>query len=198
MKKLIILITLAVLMLAYFPEVQGKSQNADIKNEIKGGHHNTIATNVNQVSQIANKNNVPYGQLKKVASNDWVNKNNGFSLSQSMNVQNQIFGGHHNKIAVDGHQVALLDAAGSGGDGGSENNSTAMGNLSQMLNIQNQIFGGHHNMILLNSEQVAEISALSPGNLSQAASIFNQITGGHHNIIVVGSSQLAWLNSTTN
>lgn len=192
MKKFIILITLAVLMLAYFPEVQGKSQNADIKNEIKGGHHNTIATNVNQVGEIANKNNVPYGQLKKVASDGWVSKNNGFSLSQSMNVQNQIFGGHHNTIAVDGRQAAVLDAA------GSLNNSTAMGNLSQMLNTQNQIFGGHHNMILLNSEQVAKISALSPGNLSQAASIFNQITGGHHNIIVVGSSQLAWLNSTTN
>lgn len=192
MKKFIILITLAVLMLAYFPEVQGKSQNADIKNEIKGGHHNTIATNVNQVGEIANKNNVPYGQLKKVASDDWVSNNNGFSLSQSMDVQNQIFGGHHNTIAVDGRQAAVLDAA------GSLNNSTAMGNLSQMLNTQNHIFGGHHNMILLNSEQVAKISALSPGNLSQAASIFNQITGGHHNIIVVGSSQLAWLNSTTN
>jgi hypothetical protein len=193
-------------MLAFFPEVQGKSQNAEIKNGIEGGHHNTIVTNVDQVSQIANKNNIPYGQVKKIASDELESGNSGFGLSQNMNVQNQIQGGHHNKILVDGKQTATLDASGAesnstaAGDGTTAGNSTTAGNfsLSQVLNTQNQIFGGHHNMILLSSIQVAEINALSLGDLSQEANIYNQIAGGHHNVIVVGSSQLASLNSTAN
>jgi hypothetical protein len=153
MKKLIILITLAVLMLAYLPEIQGKSQNADIKNEIKGGHHNAIVTNVDQVSQIANKNNVPYGQLKKAGGVDWVSENARFGLSQNMNIQNQIAGGHHNMIAVNGRQVAVLGAL------GSANNSTTTGNLSQVLNTQNQIIGGHHNVIVVGSSQLAWLNS---------------------------------------
>ncbi len=189
-------------MLAFFPEVQGKSQNADIKNGIEGGHHNTIVTNVDQISQIANKNNIPYGQIKKIASDELGSGNSGYGLSQDMNIQNQIQGGHHNKILVNARQTAALDASAAetnstaAGDGTTTGNSTATGNLSQTLNTQNQIFGGHHNMILLSSIQVAEINALSLGSLSQDASIYNQIAGGHHNVIVVGSSQLAWLNST--
>lgn len=180
-----------MLMLA-FPGVEGKSQNAEVKNEIKEGHHNTIVANVDQVSQIANKNNVPYGQLKKIASDDSTSPGSGTGLSQNMNVQNQIAGGHHNTIAVNGRQSAVLDAM------GLANNSTTALNLSQTLNTQNQITGGHHNMILLSSSQVALISGLSPGNLSQAANIYNQIAGGHHNVIVVGNNQLAWLNSSPN
>lgn len=204
MKKFIILIALAVLLLAFFPEVQGKSQSANVKNEIDGGHHNTIVTNVDQISQIANKNNIPYGQIKKIASDKSGSGNSDFGLSQNMNIQNQIGGGHHNKILANGQQAAALDASGAetnstaAGNSTTTGNGTTTGNLSQMLNTQNQIFGGHHNMILLSSVQVAEISALSPGNLSQAANIYNQIAGGHHNVIVVGSSQLAWLNSTAN
>ncbi|MDM7912631.1 MAG: hypothetical protein QUS09_05985, partial [Methanotrichaceae archaeon] len=169
--------------MAFFPEAQGKSQNAVVKNGIDGGHHNTIVTNVDQISQIANKNNMPYGQIKKIASDEWGSGNSDYGLSQNMNIQNQIGGGHHNKILVNGKQTATLDAS------GAETNSTAAGNstttenlsLSQMLNTQNQIFGGHHNMILLSSIQVAEINALSLGNLSQEANINNQIEGGHHN-----------------
>jgi hypothetical protein len=212
LKKLIVLVALAVLMLAFFPEVQGKSQNADVKNGIEGGHHNTIVTNVDQVSQIANKNNIPYGQVKKIASDEWGSGNSGYGLSQNMNIQNQIEGGHHNKILVNGKQTAALaalaaetnsTAAGDGtttGNNTTADNSTTTGNLSlsQMLNTQNQIFGGHHNMILLSSIQVAEINALSLGNLSQEANIYNQIAGGHHNVIVVGSSQQASLNGTAN
>lgn len=199
-----ILVALAVLMLAFFPEVQGKSQNANVKNEIDGGHHNTIVTNVDQLSQIANKNNVPYGQIKKIASDEWGSGSAGFGLSQDMNIQNQIQGGHHNKILVDGRQAAVLGALASETNGTAADNnvtagnSTATGNfsLSQKLDTQNQIFGGHHNMILLSSIQAAEINALSLGNISQDANIYNQIAGGHHNVILVGSSQLAWLNST--
>jgi hypothetical protein len=189
-----ILITLAVLMLAFIPEIQGKSQNAEIKNEIEGGHHNTIVASVDQVAQIANKNNVPYGQLKKIADDGSgpANGNSGFDLSQNMDIQNKIAGGHHNTIAVNGRQAAALGAM------GPANNSTTTINLSQTLNTQNQITGGHHNLIMLSSSQVALISELYPGNLSQAANIYNQITGGHHNVIVVGSNQLAWLNITEN
>ncbi len=193
-----ILLALAVLMLAFFPDVQGKSQKADIKNEIKDGHHNTIVTNVNQISQIANKNNVPYGQIKKIAGDNWGSGNAGFGLSQGMNIQNQIQGGHHNKILVDARQTAALGALASETDSATAGNNTTAGNLSQILNAQNQIFGGHHNMILMSSVQVAEINALGIGDLDQAANIYNQIAGGHHNVILVGSSQLAWLNSTAN
>ncbi len=192
MKKLMILIAIALLMLAIFPEVQGKSQNAEVKNEIEGGHHNVIITNVEQVSQIANKNNIPYGQLKKIAGADSSGGAQGLGLTQSMDVKNQIAGGHHNTIAAEGREEASINATGLG------NNSTASGNVSQTLNAQNQIIGGHHNLILLSSSQVALISTLSPENLSQAANIYNQIAGGHHNVIVVGSDQLAWLNSTLN
>ncbi len=205
-----ILAALAVLMLAFFPEVQGKSQNVDVNNGIDGGHHNTIVTNVDQLNQIANKNNIPYGQVKKIASDEWGSESAGFDLSQNMNIQNQIGGGHHNTILVDAQQTAVLDAPASGTNGTDANNSTATGNstaadnstttvnpsLSQILNTQNQILDGHHNMISLGSVQVAEINAQSLGNVSQDASIDNQIAGGHHNVILIGSSQFALQNST--
>lgn len=218
MKKYMILLALAVIMLTLFPGVQGKSQNANVKNEIDGGHHNTIVTNVDQISQIANKNNVPYGQVKKIASKGWGNGNSGFGssqglgqgqgqglgqgLSQDMNIQNEIEGGHHNTILVNGQQTASGTLA-KGTDNTTAGNNTAgndsaLANLSQILNVQNQIFGGHHNVILLSSIQVAEINALSLGNVSQYANIYNQIAGGHHNMILVGSSQQAMLNSTLN
>lgn len=203
-------------MLAFFPGVQGKSQSANVKNGIDGGHHNTIVTNTDQISQIANKNNVPYGQIKKIASGGWGSGNSGFGLSQgtgqgqsqglsqSMNILNQIKGGHHNKILVNGQQAAALgasdtetDSANAGNNTTASNNATAM-NLSQILDTQNQILGGHHNMIWVSSVQVAEINALSLGYLSQDANIYNQIAGGHHNVILLGSSQQAYLNSTPN
>lgn len=216
-KKYIILLALAVLMLTLFPGVQGKSQSANVKNEIDGGHHNIIATNtgqISQISQIANKNNVPYGQVKKIVSGGWGNGNSGFGLSQGlgqgqgqdlgqglsqdMNIQNQIQGGHHNTILVNGQQTAASGTLANRTDNSTTGNGTALANLSQILNAQNQIFGGHHNMILMSSIQVAEINALGLGNLSQEANIYNQIAGGHHNIILVGSSQQALLNSTPN
>jgi|GEM_PF-6283296 len=201
-----ILAALAVLMLAFFPEVQGKSQNADVKNGIEDGHHNTIVTNVDQISQIANKNNIPYGQVKKIASDELGSGSAGFDLSQNMNIQNQIGGGHHNTILVDAQQTGVLDAPASETNSTDANNSTAADNstttvnpsLSQMLNTQNQILDGHHNMISLSSVQVAEINAQSLGNVSQGAIIDNQIAGGHHNVILIGSSQLALQNSTAN
>lgn len=220
-KKYMILLALAVLMLTLFPGVQGKSQNANVKNEIDGGHHNTIVTDagqISQISQIANKNNVPYGQVKKIVREGWGNGNSGFGLSQGlgqgqgqglgqglsqdMNIQNQIQGGHHNTILVNGQQTASGTLA-NGTDNTTAGNNTAgngsaLANLSQVLNAQNQIFGGHHNMILMSSIQVAEINALGLGNVSQDANIYNQIDGGHHNIIIVGSSQQALLNSALN
>ncbi len=148
MKKIIVLAALAMLLLAFFPEAQGKSQNAVVKNGIDGGHHNTIVTNVDQISQIANKNNMPYGQIKKIASDEWGSGNSDYGLSQNMNIQNQIFGGHHNMILLSSIQVAKI-------------NALSLGNLSQEANINNQIEGGHHNVIVVGSSQLASLKGIA-------------------------------------
>lgn len=197
LKKLVIVLALAVLMLAFIPALEGKSQNANIKNEIKSGHHNTIVTNVDQLSGIANKNNIPYGQVKKIASGNLGSSASGADYSQAMDIQNQILGGHHNVIVVNGRQVAVLGGTQTSDDNStiSETNSTSSGNLSQALNIQNQISGGHHNLIWVSSTQIAEMSASGSGNLTQSANLNNLIAGGHHNVILLGSNQIAQMNS---
>ena len=64
MKRLRVLM-LVVLILASFAATEGKQQNiqqnANVNSEIKGGHHNTINTDIDQTSQIdvGNKNKAP-------------------------------------------------------------------------------------------------------------------------------------------
>ncbi len=194
MKKYMIVLILAVLMLASAMTVGGKHQSANVQSEIDGGHHNTIVTNVNQVSQVINGGgNIPYGQLKKVAG---VGKNGQIadgSINQYADINSQIIGGHHNTIITNSNQSASI----AGGAQTPVNNSTASSNISQTLNADSTIAGGHHNVILVGSIQSAYVNASATGNISQTANINNLIDGGHHNMILVGSSQTAQLGGMT-
>lgn len=187
MKKYIIMLAIAMLVLAFAGAVEGRNQNANNQNinnqnEINSGHHNTIVTDINQAIQAYNGNNMPYGQLKKFEKTG--NGIAGSNLDQSLSIGNQILGGHHNTIIVGSQQNANISGSSANGW-----NSTALGNISQTLKIGNQIDGGHHNAIMVGSIQNAWINAASSGNISQVADINNLISGGHHNVIWVGSSQ---------
>lgn len=193
MKKYIIVLALAVLILAFAVTVQGKHQSADVQSEIDGGHHNTIITDVDQVSQAYNGNIIPYGQLKKVA-NIGKGEQAGSDLNQFASIDSRIVGGHHNTIAVNSKQTAT--SASGGSSGGSETsgmNWTDFKNLSQALSIESQIYGGHHNVIMVDSSQYAGLGGSTSGNtsenISQVADISSLISGGHHNVILIGSSQ---------
>lgn len=195
MKKYIIVLALAVLILAFAVSVEGKHQSANVQSEIDGGHHNTIITDVDQVSQAYNGNIIPYGQIKKIAN---IGKSNmaASDLDQFASIDSRIVGGHHNTIAVNSKQTAN---SASGESQTSGMNWTAFRNLSQALNIESQIYGGHHNVIMVGSTQYAGVSASTSENtsenLTQVADIASQIYGGHHNVILIGSSQTYQANS---
>lgn len=176
-------------------------QDSNVDSEIKGGHHNSIVTDVNQISQIevGKNNNIPYGQLKKLPSFDSNGESTNTNVNQFANIINEIIGGHHNTIAVDNKQVALL--------GGYLDPTSNWGNgnyfLNQTANIDNQILGGHHNTIVVDNNQVAFLGGpLDPASksgagstsLNQTVNFDNQIIGGHHNVILLGSIQEAYMN----
>jgi hypothetical protein len=201
MKSLRVLV-LVVLILASFAVAEGKQQkiqqNANINSEIKGGHHNTISTDVDQTGQIGvgNKNNVPYGQLKKAYGNDEENDLTESNLNQAMDVDSLINGGHHNTILVDGKQVAVLGKSKNSASNPTEYMADSEKlSLNQEASIFSQIVGGHHNTILVSSFQQAETEPLESGtlvgNINQFEDITSQIFGGHHNTIIVDASQTA-------
>lgn len=194
------MLLIAAIILACFTTVEGKNQkvqqNSNVNSKIEGGHHNTIVTDVDQMSQIGvgNSNNIPYGQLKKIAGFDANGEMTGTNVNQFADIANEIIGGHHNTIVVDNKQAAVLggsiDPASKWGAGGISLNQTA--------NIHNQIAGGHHNVILIGSIQQAYLNATASGtseNVSQAGNYDSQIFGGHHNTIIVDSNQIAQIGS---
>ena len=195
MKKYLTVLLLATIILASFMAVEGKNQNAqqnsNVNSKIEGGHHNSIVTDVNQISQIevGKNNNIPYGQLKKLPGFDANGELTNTNVNQFADIVNEIIGGHHNTIVVDNKQVAIL--------GGSLDPTSKWGTgnffLNQTANIDNQIIGGHHNVILIGSIQEAYTNPMASGasgNVSQAGYYNNQMIGGHHNIINVGSNQI--------
>jgi len=200
MKSLRVLM-LVVLILASFASTEGKQQNiqqnANVNNEIKGGHHNTINTDIDQTSQIGD-----YDEGEEQ------------NTKQNANVNSKIKGGHHNTIDTDIDQVSQIGVGNKNkvpygqlkkAYGFDEENDLAESNLNQVMDIDSLINGGHHNTILVDGKQVAFLgksknSALNPAeymtdleklSLNQEASIFSQIFGGHHNTIMVGSTQQA-------
>lgn len=195
----ILTILLSALILASAISVEGKNQNvqqkSNINNEIKGGHHNTIISDVDQISQIevGNNKNVPYGQLKKIGGFGTNDGASNIDLTQIANINNQILGGHHNTIVVDNSQAAFgyLDPTSIWWTGDL--------NLNQKSIIDNQIASGHHNTILVGSTQQAYMNPMSLGdsstNVNQIGYINNQILGGHHNTISVYSDQIVKLGS---